>query len=86
MIIKILGPGCASCAAMEDAVHAALARLGLRATIGHVTDYAQIAAFGVLNTPALVVDERLLVAGRVPAADDVAELLAGHLARQDVAR
>lgn len=82
MLIKILGPGCANCAALEHATHAALAQLGWQADVEHVTDYATIAGYGVMSTPALVVDEQVLLSGRVPKAAQVADLLAAHAQQQ----
>ena len=75
MLIKILGPGCKNCANLEKATRQAVADLGVQATIEKVTDYAQIASYGVLRTPGLVVDEQLLVSGRVPDAKEIAALL-----------
>ena len=51
--IKVLGAGCAKCHALEDATKAALAELNMDTTIDHVTDFSQIAAYGVMTTPAL---------------------------------
>lgn len=82
MLIKILGPGCANCAALDHATRAALAQLGWRADVEHVTDYADIAGYGVLSTPALVVDEQVLLSGRVPRAGQIADLLATHARQQ----
>ena len=76
MLIKILGPGCKNCANLERATREAVADLGLDATIEKVTDYGQIASYGVMRTPGLVVDEQVLVSGRVPTADEIAALLA----------
>ena len=76
MQIKILGPGCANCVNLEKQARQAVEQLGLDATIEKVTDYAQIASYGVLRTPGLVVDEQLLVSGRVPDAKEIATLLA----------
>lgn len=76
MIIKVLGPGCANCANLERAARQAAADLGLDATFEKVTDYGEIAGYGVLRTPGLVVDERLVLSGRVPTAAHVRELLA----------
>jgi len=75
MLIKILGPGCKNCANLEKAARKAVADLGLDATIEKVTDYGQIASYGVMRTPGLVVDEKLLVSGRVPDAREIATLL-----------
>lgn len=77
MKIKILGPGCANCAKLEKETTKAVQRLGIQATIEKVTDYAEIAAYGVMKTPGLVVDEEVVVAGRVPTARAIAELLDG---------
>ncbi|HUZ01134.1 MAG TPA: thioredoxin family protein [Thermomicrobiaceae bacterium] len=75
MLIKILGPGCRNCAALERATRDALTRLGWNATVEHVTDYPAIAAYGVMSTPALVADEQVLLTGKVPTAARIADLL-----------
>jgi small redox-active disulfide protein 2 len=76
MIIKILGPGCANCANLEKAAREAAAELGLEASFEKVTDYPTIMSYDVMRTPALVVDEKLVLAGRVPTASALKELLA----------
>ena len=63
--VKVLGSGCAKCNALEDAVRAALTELGMDTAIDHVTDFAQIAAYGVMTTPALVVDGKVVSYGKV---------------------
>ena len=75
MIIKVLGPGCANCQNLEKATRTALAELGLDATVEKVTDYAAIAGYGVMSTPGLVVDEKVVLAGRVPTVAQVRDLL-----------
>ena len=75
MQIKILGSGCANCAALERRTREALADLHLSADISKVTDYGDIAGYGVMRTPALVVDEQVLLVGRVPDRATVAGLL-----------
>ena len=75
MIIKVLGPGCANCKSLERVTREAITELGLDATIEKVEDYATIASYGVMSTPALVVDERVVVSGRVPTASAVRGLL-----------
>jgi small redox-active disulfide protein 2 len=75
MQIKILGPGCANCQNLEKAAREAVATLGIEATVEKVTDYADIAAYDLLRTPGLVVDEEVVVAGRVPTARAIADLL-----------
>lgn len=66
MLVKMLGSGCKNCDALEDATRTALAELGVDADIDHVTDYPTIVSYGVMSTPALVVDEQVVLAGRVP--------------------
>ena len=73
--IKILGPGCANCVNLEKQARRAVEQLGLDATIEKVTDYAEIAGYGIMRTPGLVVDEQVLVSGRVPKAAEIAQLL-----------
>jgi len=76
MQVKILGSGCANCKALEKNARTAIATLGLDAEVTKVTDYADIAAYGIMKTPGLVVDEQVLVSGRVPKPDEIAQLLA----------
>ena len=75
MHIKILGPGCANCVNLEKQARQAVEQLGLDATIEKVTDYTEIAGYGIMRTPGLVVDEQVLVSGRVPKAAEIAQLL-----------
>lgn len=75
MHIKVLGPGCKNCQNLEKNTEAALATLGVEATVEKVMDYAAIAGYGVLRTPGLVVDEEVVASGRVPKADEIADLL-----------
>lgn len=63
--VKVLGSGCAKCNALEESVKAALAELGMDTDIDHVTDFTQIAGYGVMTTPALVVDGKVVSYGRV---------------------
>lgn len=74
--ILILGGGCANCQALERAVRAAMAELNIQEEVGHVTDFSQIAAYGVLTTPALVVDGQVLSAGQVLSVEQAKTLLA----------
>ena len=75
VIIKVLGSGCANCTKLEAFATKAATELGLEAGIVKVTDVAQIMAYGVMSTPALVIDEELKVVGRVPTYDEVVALL-----------
>ena len=75
MIVKVLGPGCANCVTLEKRTRQALADLGLDASVEKVTDYGDIAGYGVLATPGLVVDEQLVLQGRVPTVSALGHLL-----------
>ena len=75
MRIEVLGSGCAKCNLLEQVTRDAVAKLGIDAEVVHVSDFAQIMAYGVMSTPALVVDGEVRLSGRVPGVDDVAALL-----------
>ncbi|HEY3334077.1 MAG TPA: thioredoxin family protein [Candidatus Limnocylindrales bacterium] len=74
-VIEVLGPGCANCIRVERAAREAVAMVGVDAEVRHVTDYAEIAARGVLQTPGLVIDGTVVSYGRVPTAGDIADWL-----------
>jgi small redox-active disulfide protein 2 len=73
--IQILGTGCAKCEKLAANTKQAAENLGLDYTIEKVTDLNQIMAFGVMTTPGLVVDGKVLLAGKVPAAADIEKLM-----------
>jgi small redox-active disulfide protein 2 len=75
MIIKILGSGCSNCQRLEANTRKAVAELGIEATIEHVTDYKDIVSYGVMKTPALVVDGKLKLSGKVPSSDEIKNYL-----------
>ena len=75
MVIKILGSGCANCKKLEQSAQQAVKELGLEATIEKVEDFLEILAYGVMKTPALVVDEVVKSSGRVLSAEDVKKYL-----------
>lgn len=75
MEVKVLGSGCANCVKLEKTVRAAVVELGLAATVTKVTDLKEIMAYGVMATPALVVDGRVKISGRVPGKDEVKTIL-----------
>jgi len=77
MIVKVLGSGCKNCLKLERVTRQALDELGLEAAIEKVTDYPTIVGYGVMATPALVIDERVVLSGRVPPTAEVRDLLAG---------
>jgi len=75
MDIKILGSGCAKCIKLYENTLAAAGETGIEASIEKVTDMAAIASWGVMSTPALVLDERVAVMGRVPSKEQIKVLL-----------
>jgi small redox-active disulfide protein 2 len=74
--LQILGTGCAKCRMLADHAEQAARELGLEYTLEKVTEIDAIIAFGVVATPALVVDGDIKVAGRVPTAEAIKPLLA----------
>ena len=76
MNIKILGSGCANCVNLERVTREAMAELGAVATFEKVTDYPAIVGYGIMRTPGLVVDETVVLSGRVPTTAQVREILA----------
>ena len=70
--IEVLGPGCENCKRLEANVREAVMMAGVEAEIIKVTDYAEIAAHGVLSTPGLVIDGKVVSAGRIPSAGNIA--------------
>lgn len=77
--IAVLGPGCANCTKLAALVDETLAELGRTDPVEKVTDYAEMARYGVMSTPALAVDGDVILAGRVPSRESLRDLLASHL-------
>lgn len=73
--VKVLGSGCAKCNQLEEATRQALEQLGMDTAIDHVTDFSQIAAYGVMSTPALVVDGKVVCYGKVLKTEEIINLL-----------
>ncbi|WP_395644811.1 thioredoxin family protein [Terricaulis sp.] len=73
--VKVLGPGCKRCDTAVDMVREEAARLGVDVQVEKVTDYAQIASYGVASTPGIVIDGKLVHAGGLPKAQDLASWL-----------
>jgi len=76
MKLQILGSGCARCNALMIATEEAARALGVKYELEKVTDLKQIMAFGVILTPALVVDGKVKVSGKVPSVDEIKTMLA----------
>jgi small redox-active disulfide protein 2 len=76
MKIQILGTGCAKCQQLTETAETAAKELGLPYELEKVKEIDKIMAFGVMMTPALVVDGKVKVAGKVPSVDEIKKLLA----------
>ena len=75
MDIKVLGPGCINCVTLYNRTQRAAAEAGLDVNVEKVTDFQQIMKYGVMKTPALVVNGEVKVSGRVPTQAELVELL-----------
>jgi len=75
MKIEIAGPGCARCNTLEQNVIEALTELGIEASISKLKDFKEYTQYGILMTPALVVDGTVVITGTVPSVDDLKKLL-----------
>ena len=79
LVVKVLGPGCPNCKKVEETARRAASSLGMDAQVEKVTDYEQIMAYPILSTPGLVINERLVCSGRIPAEAEVITWLADAL-------
>lgn len=74
MIIKILGVGCSNCKKLEENVKEALKELGIEATVEKVEDFKDIMTYGVMQMPALVIDDKVKSSGKVLTVKDIKKL------------
>ncbi len=77
MKIEVLGPGCPKCQSTEQVVLKAVAELGVQAEVVKVTDINAIIGKGVMWTPAIVIDGKLAMQGKIPTLDQVKQLIKG---------
>ncbi|ACM61706.1 small redox-active disulfide protein 2 [Caldicellulosiruptor bescii] len=75
MVIKVLGGGCANCKKLMENAKKAAEELGIEAHFEEVKDIEKIMSYGVMRTPALVVDEKLIFSGRVAGVEEIKEIL-----------
>jgi small redox-active disulfide protein 2 len=81
MEIKILGPGCANCKRLYAEAEKAVAQAGVQATLTKVEAMEDIVAYGILRTPGLVIDEKVVASGRIPPASEIATMITTALAK-----
>jgi small redox-active disulfide protein 2 len=77
MKIEILGMGCATCNKLEDTVRLAISEMGIDAQIDHIKDIKKIMTYGVMTTPALVIDGVVKAAGKLPTLTDIKKMIGG---------
>jgi small redox-active disulfide protein 2 len=75
MIIKVLGTGCSNCKNLEKATQIAISEMGINAEIIKEEDIQKIMAYGIMRTPALVIDEKVALYGRVPSIKELKEII-----------
>lgn len=75
MKIKVLGTGCPKCKTLEQLTRDALSNLGIEADIEKEEDIMKIMEYGIMHTPALVIDEKVVISGRIPSKNDLEDLL-----------
>ncbi|MCK9309676.1 MAG: thioredoxin family protein [Candidatus Cloacimonetes bacterium] len=75
MNIKVLGSGCRKCKKLEEHVNKAITESGVNATVEKVSDLAAIMAYGVMMTPALVIDEKVVSSGKLLSASDIKTII-----------
>ena len=79
LTIKVLGPGCANCVNLASLAQRAVSNLAIEAKVEKVTDYAEFAKYKLLATPGLVINEKLVSAGRVPNEAEITTFLTNAL-------
>jgi small redox-active disulfide protein 2 len=82
LTVKVLGPGCANCKRLEQLAQSVVKELDVEAYIEKITDYAEIMRYPILSTPGLVIDEKLVSAGRIPSQAEITTWITGALAQQ----
>ena len=79
LTVKILGPGCANCRRLEANTRSAVEQLHVSAVIEKVEDIGDIMSYGIMRTPGLIVDDQVVISGRVPSIPEIVTLLTDRL-------
>ena len=79
MKIKVLGVGCANCKSLEKLAQTAVEQMNLDASIEKVDDIMKIMEYGVMRTPGLVVDEKVVLSGRIPSLNELKEIISKEM-------
>lgn len=79
LTIKVLGPGCENCKKVESVARSAVGGLGVEADFVKITDWSEIQKYPILGTPGLVINEKVVCAGRIPTEAEVTTWLANEL-------
>ena len=82
MNIKILGTGCAKCNQLESLTKEVLKEMGINADIDHVKDIKKIMEYPILTTPGLVIDEEVVISGRVPDKAKITQIIVNALDKE----
>ena len=80
MQIKVLGPGCVKCRGLDLRIRKAIAELGLDASVSKVENLTEIMQYGIMRTPALVIDEKVIFSGKLPTYSELKEILKNKIA------
>lgn len=83
MVIKILGTGCTKCNQLENVTREAIKELGIEARIEHVREINKIMEYPILTTPGLVIDEEVVLAGRVPSKAEIISIITTALVKKE---
>lgn len=80
ILVKVLGPGCANCKRLEELTRKVIDELAVEAEIEKVTNYNQIVDLGVMSTPGLIVNDKVVSSGRIPSEDEIRDWVKNALA------
>jgi small redox-active disulfide protein 2 len=83
MQVKVLGPGCAKCQQLEKTVREVVKEMGVDVQVEDIKDFKQIIQYPILSTPGLVIDEKLVVSGRVPTKAEVTTFITNALSKKN---